>query len=88
MATTPARPNLHVTTEHSDYLFDQNRKTYVRTRVSEQAANLTLGGVQDGETLNYIDLSPVVVGHPLRVLSSHGIRHSTNVTAVEEVPAK
>jgi hypothetical protein len=83
-------PILQVDTAHSRYRIDQNNGTYTRTRVHGDAADLSYGGVVDGEPVEYCEiLSSLEPGNPLVITHHDGswIR-STVVQSVLELPAE
>lgn len=83
----PTLPLLRVKTRHSEYLIDQAAGTYVRTRVHEDASDLSNWGVVSGEPVAYRELmSSLEPGGALCIVHSDGtFVRSTAIVSVERI---
>lgn len=82
-------PILEVETAHSRYIIDQNAGTYQRTRVHEDANDLTRWGIEDGSAVEYSEflLAPEI-GNRMAIAHPDGtFICSTTVKSVREIEA-
>lgn len=81
-------PILHITTAHSQYVIDQNAGTYTRTRVHQDASDLSVWGIGDKPVPYAEIMSTLEPGNLVVITHSDGtwIR-STPIQSIEEVAA-
>jgi phage baseplate assembly protein gpV len=83
---TELLPILSVKTKHSQYLIDQNTGTYARTRVHEDANDLSWAGILDGEKTEYRDWAMPGVGQSMMIVHADGTwLRSTAVESIEHL---
>lgn len=85
---TALLPVLKIKTNHSEYLIDQNKGTFTRTRQYEHASELSGWGIPDaGEEKEYADISLSLEpgGHLIITFENGTFLISTGIVSVEEL---
>ena len=80
-------PTLEVETAHSRYVIDQNKGTYTRTRVHQDANDLSGWNIIDGEPVEYTEflLAPEI-GNRMAIAHADGsFVCSTSVRSIKEL---
>lgn len=82
-------PILEVETAHSRYVIDQNKGTYTRTRVHQDANDLSGFGVEDGAENEYTEfLIAPEIGNRMAIVHPDGsFICSTTVKSIKELEA-